>query len=411
MYRLIRIFSVVLSVLSVMIFALIFIFNFFIPDKITVIDSNPYSDYNFLGIELLNFQSQKNVNLIQNEKSKEDKIQVNLLNIIPIKETVISNSKRQYVVLGGECFGIKMYTDGVVVVDIDDVETEFGAKSPAKSSGIKIGDVIKKVDNIYIKSNSHFSKLLQESKGREMEFEIIRDGKKQKVKFNTLKEKDSNKYCAGLWVRDSTAGLGTISFYNPENNSFAGLGHAVYDIDTNKCLPLKNGEFCPVTINGIYKSDKGNVGELCGVLGNKVLGSLCINCDVGVYGFTTCPNKEQIPVAIKSEIKTGKAQIVCSVDNTTKYYDVEITRIFAKSNDVNKDMIIKVVDGDLIEKTGGIVQGMSGSPIIQNGMLVGAVTHVFVNNPKQGYAILAEKMLETSTCQEMQKHEQLNKAS
>lgn len=411
MYRLTRIFFVVCSILSAMIFGLIFIFNYLIPDKLTIIESNPFSNYNFLGIELLNFQSQKNVNLIQSEKNKEDKIQVNLLNIIPIKETVINNSKRQYVMLGGECFGIKMYTDGVVVVDIDDVETESGSKSPAKSAGIKVGDIIKKVDNVYVKSNSHFSKILQESKGKELELEILRDGKEQKVKFKTLKEKDSKRYCAGMWVRDSTAGLGTVSFYNPENNSFAGLGHAVYDIDTNKCLPLKNGEICPVTISGIYKSNKGNVGELCGVLGNTVSGTLCINCDVGVYGFIPCPDKEKLPVAIKSEIKIGKAQIACSVDNTIRYYDVEITRIFAKSNDVNKDMIIKIVDEELIEKTGGIVQGMSGSPIIQNGMLVGALTHVFVNNPKQGYAILAEKMLETSTCQEMQKQEQLNKAS
>lgn len=393
------------------IFTLIFVFNYLIPDKLTVIDKNPYSEYNLLGYEILSFQSQKNVTAIQNEKSKEDKTQVNLLNIIPIKETVINNSKRQYVVLGGECFGIKLYTDGVVVVDIDEVETELGAKSPAKSAGIKIGDVIKKVDNVYVKSNSHFSKMLQESNGKELEFLILRDGKEQKIKFRTLKEKETNRYCAGLWVRDSTAGLGTISFYNRENNSFAGLGHAVYDIDTNKCLPLKNGEACSVTISGIYKSDKGNVGELCGVLGNTTLGSLCINCDVGVYGFINCPDKEKIPVAIKSEIKTGKAQIICSVDNATRYYDVEITRIFSKTNDVNKDMIIKIVDDELIEKTGGIVQGMSGSPIIQNGMLVGALTHVFVNKPKQGYAILAEKMLETSTCQEMQKHEQLNKAS
>lgn len=411
MHRLVKVLSVFCTVFSILVFISIFAFDFLIPDKISVIDTNPYSEYKFLGFEILNFNSNQKVTKIQNNENSDNETQVKLLNIIPVKTTVINNAKRQYVVLGGENFGIKIYTNGVVIVGMDCVETENGTKNPAKEAGFKVGDIIKTVDGVFVQSNSHFAKILQSSNGEELTIKIERQGKEQNISFRTLKEKDTNKYRAGLWVRDSTAGLGTISFYNPENGSFAGLGHGVYDIDTGKILPLGKGEVCSVTINDIYESKKGNIGELCGILDSKVKGTLCINCEMGVYGFVTCPQKEKIPVAIKSEVKTGKAQISCSVNNKVEYYDIEITKVYSKSPSVNKDMIIKITDEKLIDITGGIVQGMSGSPIIQNGMLVGAVTHVFVNNPKQGYAILAEKMLETSTCQEMQKYEQLNKAS
>lgn len=406
MHRLVKLLFALCTVFSILVFSSIIAIDFIVPDKISVVDYNPYSKY-----EIISFESNMEVTKIQNSENSDNKTEVKLLNIIPVKTTVINSTKRQYVVLGGENFGIKIYTDGVVVVGMDSVETEDGVKNPAKEAGFKIGDIIKSVNGISVQSNSHFAKLLQNSKGKELKIKIERQGKEQNIKFRTLEEKETNKYRAGLWVRDSTAGLGTISFYNPENNSFAGLGHGVYDIDTGKILPLGKGEVCSVTISNIYKSKKGNVGELCGVLDNKVSGSLCINCEMGLYGFMTCPQKEKIPVAVKSEVKTGNAQIACSVNNKVEYYNIEITKVLSKTSSINKDMIIKVTDDRLIDITGGIVQGMSGSPIIQNGMLVGAVTHVFVNNPKQGYAILAEKMLENSTCQEMQKQEQLNKAS
>ncbi len=411
MHRLIKIFCVICSLISILIFTLILTVYFRIPDKITVVDDNPYIENDFLGLEIISFDSKKEVTKIQNNENLFNETQVKLLNIIPVKKTVINNTKRQYVVVGGECFGIKIYTDGVVVVDMDNVQTEDGIKNPAKEAGIKIGDIIKTVDGVSVKSNAHLANLLQKSKGNEIEIAVERQGKEQKIKFRTFKEKSTEKYRAGIWVRDSTAGLGTISFYNPINNSFAGLGHGVYDIDTGEILPLGKGEVCSVTINDIYKSKKGNVGELCGILDSRVNGTMCINSEIGVYGFLSIPNKESMPVAIKSEIKTGKAQIACSVNNMVEYYDIEITKIYSKSSSVNKDMVIRITDEKLIDITGGIVQGMSGSPIIQNGMIVGALTHVFVNNPKQGYAILAEKMVEASTCQEMEKQEQIQNAS
>lgn len=406
LHRLLRFSAIMLTFVSIVVFILIFLAELIIPDKITVVEDRPYETPKFFGIHFYQFDSDDEINVIMNEKNIENSSEIKILNIIPVKNTVITSIKRKYVTPGGELFGIKMYTDGVIVVDTDDVETDDGVKNPADDSGIKVGDIIKKINGISVSSTNHLSKLLQSSNGKKVKMTIERDGKELIVDYNTYKETVTGKYRAGLWVRDSTAGLGTITFYNPENGSFGGLGHAIYDVDTNELMPIKNGEISDATVNGLYKSSKGNVGELCGLLKSESCGKLCINSETGVYGFTKCRKSEQIPVAVNQEIEKGKAQIICTVNDETKYYDVEIMRIFSNSNSVNKDMIIKVTDEELIGITGGIVQGMSGSPIIQNGMLVGAVTHVFVNNPTQGYAIFAERMLETSTCQEMKRYEQ-----
>ncbi len=410
MRKTIKVFATICAVISFLIFVSIIYLELSIPDRINLIEGKSY-DKTFFGMEILNFDFPKSVNRTQNEDVLENEAEVMLLNIIPVKKTIITNSKRKYVVLGGELFGVKLYTDGIIVVDIDDVETDDGVKNPAKEAGIKIGDIIKTVDGVAVTSTAHLTKILQNSNGKQLRICIERNGKSLEITFKTMKESQTGKYCAGLWVRDSTAGLGTVSFYNPENNSFGGLGHAIYDVDTNDIMPLKSGEMCLATINGIYKSTKGNIGELSGIISRNSVGTIHLNHETGVYGFTEIPTNSYIPVATKQEVKTGKAQLLCTVNDKKEYYDIEIIRIFKNPKSVNKDMIIKITDDNLLEITGGIVQGMSGSPIVQNGMLVGAVTHVFVNNPKQGYAIMAERMLETSTCQEMQKQEQFNKAS
>ena len=173
-------------------------------------------------------------------------------------------------------------------------------------------------------------------------------------------------------------------------------------------MPMKNGEMAEASIKGLYKSSNGTVGELCGLLSGRIKGTLCLNCDEGIYGFTTCRKTETVPLAVKQEIVEGDAQIICTIDNSgPQYFDVEIIKIYSNSSAFNKYMIVKITYNELLNKTGGIVQGMSGTPIIQNGMLVGAITHVFVNEPTQGYAIFAERMYETSVSREMQKYQQL----
>ncbi len=413
MHRLIKYFSIFCTFCCILIYSIIAIGEIKIPDNITIIENEDYNIPDVFGLKLYSLDNEKQAGaIIDDVKTAQTTTEIKLLNIIPVKNTTITNSKRQYVVVGGELFGIKLYTDGVIIVDFDEIETDSGFVCHGKDSGFKLGDIIKTVDNVQVNSSAHFSKILQNSKGKELKITLIRDNKKVNINFRTVKEKESGKYKAGLWVRDSTAGLGTITFYNTDNNTFAGLGHPIFDVDTNEIMPMKTGVMAEVELNGVIKSSFGNVGELCGTLKGGKRGLLCLNDETGIYGYSISDKTEKIPIAIKHEIKQGKAQIRCTVNNTgAKYYDVEITKIFTNSSSVNKDMVIKVTDENLLKETGGIVQGMSGSPIIQNGKLVGAVTHVFVNNPKQGYAIFAERMLETSNSQEKISKEKLKTAS
>ena len=410
MRNLLRILSIISTVLCVMIFSLIYFVEVSVPTRVRTVESVGYQLPKIFGLNIFDVNLKKDVNVSQNNNDNiEQKAEIELFNIIPIKNIEITNSKRKYVILGGELFGIKLYTDGIIIVDTDVVETEYGNINPAEKAGLLIGDIIKSIDGTEIRSTSHLTKVLEKSNGQEINLLILRNGKTINIKFKTYKDNISGKYKAGLWVRDSTAGLGTVTFYNPENNSFAGLGHPIYDVDTKSIMPMKSGEMAEASINGLYKSSSGTVGELCGVLSGKSNGQLCLNCEEGIYGFTTCRKTESIPLAVRQEVTEGNAQIICTIDNSgPKYFDVEIIKIYSNSATVNKDMIIKITDSRLLNITGGIVQGMSGTPIIQNGMLVGAITHVFVNEPTQGYAIFAERMYETSVSREMQKHQQLN---
>ncbi len=410
MKRIIKSFVKILSVLTVIVFTLIYFGQSVIPDKLTLIEGEEYDSPDFLGVKLFSITDLDSVN-INNSKSINSKndTQVSLLNIIPVKTSDISTSKRKYVVLGGEIFGIKLYTDGIVVVSTDSVETENGVFNPSEIAGIKVGDIIKSIDGIEVKSTTHLIEIIQKSNGKELEVKLTRSNKAKTVKLQPLKDKLTGEYKAGIWVRDSTAGLGTVTFYDDETNTFAGLGHAVYDVDTENIMPIKYGEMSEAYVSKFYRSSNGNIGELCGVFTGKSNGTLYMNDETGIYGITnTQKNGTLVPVAVKQEIQEGNAQILCTIDNgNPKYYSIKIIKIDMNSNNSHQDMVIEITDSELLEKTGGIVQGMSGAPIIQNGMLVGAVTHVFVNNPKQGYGIFAETMLEKTEALETQ----LKKAS
>ena len=226
--------------------------------------------------------------------------------------------------------------------------------------------------------------------------EFVRDGKKYKARILPVKASADLKYKAGMWVRDSTAGIGTVTCYDPEDGSFAGLGHGIYDSDTQLLLPLLRGAVVDITLDDIIKGRNGHPGELKGTFGTEKTGTLLGNTPCGVYGVLA--KKPQLiygklPCALKSEVQKGKASILSNVDgNGVKEYAVEIVKIYS-GNEETKNFVIEVTDRELLEKTGGIVRGMSGSPIIQNGKLVGAVTHVLVNEPSKGYGIFIENML------------------
>lgn len=323
------------------------------------------------------------------------KVKVSLFNI-PIKDSTLLVSERRYVAISGDIIGLRLFTEGVLIVDIDSVSSQDGSASPGEKAGLKKGDVICKIDGEQTLSSSAVHNKIKYSGGKSLEIEYIREGKHYLTVLTPVLSSLDDSYKGGLWIRDSAAGIGTVSFFDVDTGAFAALGHAVCDVDTGDVLPLLNGDIVEADIVGCRKGTSGTAGELCGVFSGESIGILAGNTDTGIYGIFDewDKNAELYPVASSEEVKKGKAQILSTVDSSQKqFYDIEILKINSDSPD-NKNMVIQVTDSELIEKTGGIVQGMSGSPIIQDGRLIGAVTHVLVNNPEKGYAIFAETMLD-----------------
>lgn len=330
------------------------------------------------------------------EKESRYNVKVNLFNAIPVKNSSLTVSDRHYVVPSGEIFGLRLFTEGVLIIKTESVDTQQGSVSPCDMAGLKKGDVILKVDGEEAKSSSALSDVLSKGDKTEFRIEYERDGKKHSTTLNTYYSVSQGKYKAGMWIRDSAAGIGTMTFYDPMTGVFAGLGHGVCDVDTGEMLPFSEGDIVSARITGCYKGEKGKAGELCGVFSLDTIGVLLSNNQKGVYGVinNATSDEKALPIAMSYEVKEGKAEIVSTTDESGPCrYEVEISKINTTSAE-NKNMVVKITDEKLIEKTGGIVQGMSGSPIIQDGMLIGAVTHVLVNDPTKGYGIFAETMIE-----------------
>ena len=329
------------------------------------------------------------------EKEGRYNVRVSLFNTIPIKNSSLTVSDRYYVVPSGEIFGLRLFTEGVLIIKTETVDTAQGNISPCDMAGLKKGDVILKVDGTTVVSSNALSEILSRGDKNAFEIEYERNSRIRKTVLNTYYSVSQCKYKAGMWIRDSAAGIGTMTFYDPLTGAFAGLGHGVCDIDTGEMLTFSDGDIVSAKITGCYKGEKGKAGELCGVFSGNTIGMLLSNNSIGVYGVIPVKKAqvEPIPVAMSYEVQEGKAQIISTVDESgICRYEVEISRINPSSAE-NKNMVIKITDAKLIEKTGGIVQGMSGSPIIQNGKIVGAVTHVLVNDPTKGYGIFAETMV------------------
>ena len=399
--------SVAAFALSTVLFLLMGYAEISIPDEIYLTDNKEISSGAIFTYSL----SREKINERKSAVSENYEMNIRLFDTIPVKTSRVTLSKRQYVTVSGRIFGIKLYTDGVMVIANQEIESEAGTVCPGDTAGLKPGDIIKKADMQDITSSSALSKAIKNSNGKAVRIKAVRNSKETEFILKPVKCKTDGKYKAGLWVRDSTAGIGTMTFYDRETGIFAGLGHAVCDVDTGKEMPISNGDAVKARVNGCYKGKSGTPGELCGVFEPVTVGDLYVNGETGVYGLLkSFDNKSKLlPVALPQEIKTGKAQILSTVHSgDPKYYDVEITSVFRNSSGV-RNMVIKITDERLLSETGGIVQGMSGTPIIQNGMLAGAVTHVFVNDPTRGYAIFAENML--ITAKNLENSEKLNNAS
>ena len=325
----------------------------------------------------------------------EYKLNISLFNKIPVKISNITISDRKYVVPSGDIIGLRIFTKGVMIVSIDSVDTEKGSVNPSKAAKLRVGDVISKMNDFEITNSLQVESIISSSAGKTISLEFIRSGNTMKTNITPAYSISESKYKTGLWIRDSAAGIGTMTFYDKNSGFFASLGHAVCDVDTGELLPLSNGDIVDATINGCVKGKAGTAGELCGNFKNQSLGTLIANDNFGVCGYLYSVNEEEkeLPVALISEIHTGKAQIISTVENESKrYYEIEIEKLNLDDKD-GKNMIIKITDNELIKKTGGIVQGMSGSPIIQDNRIIGAVTHVLVGEPTRGYGIYIGNML------------------
>ena len=322
-----------------------------------------------------------------------------LFGLFPIKDVTVSVVEKGSVVLGGIPFGIKLYADGVMVVSLSDVDTAMGSRSPAKKAGIKVGDSILSINGQTVYTNEEVAEVVRKSGGKKMNFRIRRNEIEFNISFCAEKSIKENRYKAGIWVRDSSAGIGTVTFYDPSSNILAGLGHAVCDVDTGQVISISSGEIVSARIYGVTKSEVGSPGGLHGGFDGGTFGPLLINCDRGVYGQINSGNMigNRIPIMLKQEVKVGEAQIYTTVSGTKpQWYTISITQLRYRDTTGTRSMVVEITDPDLLKITGGIVQGMSGTPIVQNGKLVGAITHVFVNDPTKGYAIFAENMMETA---------------
>lgn len=404
MKKTVKIIDGIIASLAAALFLLISVLDTSLPDRINI-----YSNDNVKYSRFVSVHNNNEAKVADSSGNSTLNGEMLLLGIIPIKDVDITKIDERYVISGGNSFGIKIFTDGVMVVGMSDVDSEDGNVNPAKEAGLKIGDIITDINGTKVNSNDEVACIISSSGGKKVTLNVVRNEKKTKIEFVPAFSVSQNEYKAGIWVRDSTAGIGTMTFYSPVTKQFAGLGHAVCDVDTGVLLPVGSGEIVESEIFSINKSSKGTAGELCGTFTGNRLGTLNNNCECGIFGTLDNVNADSglIKIALPQEVSTGKAEILTTLDDTgIQRFECEIEKI-DRSDGIVTNMVIKITDKELLERTGGIVQGMSGSPIIQNGMLAGAVTHVFVNDPERGYGVFADTMFD-----EMQQNaEELKEAS
>ena len=322
----------------------------------------------------------------------------NLFNIKKLKVNVVDPDRY---FAGGETLGFSLQSKGVILIGGNYILSKNRIERPFENSGLKTGDIITKIDGIEINNVEDISKILKNFEGGSVSLTVTRSGETFEVEISPALDSMTNTYKLGLWVKEDAVGIGTLSFVNATTKRFGSLGHSINDSETNECIKVSGGNIYESKILGIKKGKSGKAGELIGTFNREnVIGTVDKNCEYGVYGFvdsveTITKNKTAVDIGGRLSAKPGKAQILTCLDgDEIKAYDIEIIKTNFQSACNEKSMVLRVTDKNLIAKTGGIVQGMSGSPIIQDGKLIGAVTHVFVNDATKGFGIYIDWMLE-----------------
>lgn len=321
---------------------------------------------------------------------------------VTVKQVDLTVLEETKLVPVGKLTGIKLYIDGVMIVGFSEVENINGEmESISDTSDLEEGDRIISINRIPIENIEDLQNAINLSYGETLEIEVENiDGESKKVTLNPI-QTGEDEYKLGLWVKEGATGCGTISFYNPETNEFVALGHGIVDSDTEELIQIDTGEITTTQVLSLTKGVSGNPGEIRGTVTDEVIGTITKNTEFGLYGIVDdleslgIDDNEAVEVALRDEIETGEATIICSLDGkTTKEYSIEITRIFINNNENNKSFMIKVTDEELINETGGIIRGLSGSPIMQNGKIIGCVTNVLVSDSKIGYGVFADLLVQ-----------------
>lgn len=343
--------------------------------------------------------------------SSPGKVEMNLklFGLIPLRQVTVDVVPPVEVMPGGQSIGVLLHTQGVMVVGMSTVVDNSGLRhNPADKAGIKTGDIVLKINGITIDSESQVRNIINQSglNSKPLHLEILRDNKKIKTQASPIYCNETKSYRLGLFVRDGAAGVGTLTYYDPETSVYGALGHVITDSETGKKIDLSNGRITGAAIQEIHPGRRGQPGEKVGILqsNSNIYGSICKNTPYGIFGelsrdISNPFFKKPIPVALSHQIKEGPAEIITVINgNKMEKFEINIERVLSQAHPEGKGMIIKITDPRLLKITGGIIQGMSGSPIIQykeNGepILIGAVTHVFINDPTSGYGVLAEWML------------------
>lgn len=338
---------------------------------------------------------------LSSDKGGSLKLNFKFFGLLPVKTVNVDVVTNRQIVACGNTVGVKLNLDGILVVGVSDVENGSGLKTvPVKNSGIRPGSIITRINDKKINTIKELVSEIDGSGGRPLKITYKAGGSGGEATVSPVMSSEDKKYHIGLWVRDSTAGIGTLTFYDNETGAFGALGHGVTDIDTGTLMSVKSGEIMESNILGVKAGKSGEPGELRGIFTEGArLGEIKLNSNIGLYGkldpnsMAKLPGK-MFPIGVRADIKEGAASILSNIEGKKiDEYKIEILKVSRQSLNGSKGMVIRITDKRLLDTTGGIVQGMSGSPIIQNGKIIGAVTHVLVNDPARGYGIFIETML------------------
>lgn len=365
-----------------------------IPDEIFVYADEETDWETFFQEPLISYDETMEVS-----QNGSYQIRCKWLGVLPLKTIKVHTVEKQEVLVSGSPVGIYMETKGVLVIDSGEITDREGIRRTPAEHIIQSGDYICEIDGKVLTGKRQLMQLVRENQGEPMELQVIRHQETIKLEMTPVETEDGS-YKLGIWVRDNIQGIGTLTYVEP-NGTFGALGHGISDADTGERLEISDGDLYRADILSIRKGTAGTPGELRGVINYREenrIGTICGNSQYGIRGQME-PGKytesmKKIPTGLKQEIQTGKAEIRCDIGDGIREYQCEILEIDSNARDTNKCFVLRITDDDLLSRTGGIVQGMSGSPVLQNGKLIGAITHVFVNDPTKGYGIFIENMME-----------------